>query len=172
MFGPPVGGVDAGFGEEPEQGIAFFVEVGDKLAALVVWLGPATDQIDPFSQIDDDRSPLVVVEVSGVEGFFEDLAHDPGGGPSPRGQVFDQVVATSENVSQACLVGGLVVAGVGRPAVADDRAGVGFGPPRRFRTGEPMMLGFCFPTLAALLVAYCSRSRSEYDADCRNLQCI
>jgi hypothetical protein len=56
------------------------------------------EQVDPFSQIDSDRSPLVVVEVSGVEGLFEHFAHDAGCGPSPGRQILDQVVATAKNV--------------------------------------------------------------------------
>lgn len=98
LLGPPRGGVHRGVGQEGEQNQPVVVEVIDELAALVVGMRLLVKQFDPFGQIVDDPPSFVLVGVSGVECFAEEISHLARRAARPVGQVGYQFLASAGEV--------------------------------------------------------------------------
>jgi hypothetical protein len=72
LFCSPVGGVDAGVGEEAEQRCPLSVQVRHELAVLVVGVSVVGEHLDLLGEIGDYGRPLPGVEVQRIERLGED----------------------------------------------------------------------------------------------------
>jgi|GEM_PF-5221282 len=70
------------------------------------------------------RHPLGVLEVTGTKRLGEQLAYSPGRASCPGRQIAGELVAATEEVGEAALVGCLLEAAIGSPALSDHHAGV------------------------------------------------
>ena len=119
----PVGGVDAGVGEEAEQRCPLVVQVRHEFAVLVVRMSVIGEHLDPLGQIGDDCRTIVVVEVACVERFGEDVPYFAGCPPLDGRQVHDQLITAPGEMSKATLVCRLFESPVDNPAVTHHDAG-------------------------------------------------
>src|SRR6266508_739625 len=124
LLAAPVGGIDAGGGEEGEQRSALMAKVVDELAVGVVGMGLLEQQVEALADVDDCGGSVPFVEVAGVEGFEQEIVDLAWRASGPGRLVLDHLVAAPDEMGNAALVRSLRVAVVNDPAVTDDGPGV------------------------------------------------